>query len=138
MVADQRKGIIAPEIAELYGRALTTVTGTWRNHPDWPAPVGRRGRYVEYDRAAVDAVVRAHFLRETPESTGDPDDLLTIADIVEHTGLKRGTVDADISRGRMPPPDDTKDGVKRWRRATIDTAMQGRRGYHRRATPADG
>lgn len=138
MVADQRKGIIAPEIAELYGRALTTVTGTWRNHPDWPQPTGRRGRWAEYDRAQVDAVVRNHLLRQTPEPEGDAGDLLTIADIVKYTGLARGTIDADISRGRIPPADDTKHGVKRWHRSTIDTAMKNRRGYHRRATPADG
>lgn len=133
MVTQQPRRIIAPEIAALYGRELTTVTGTWRRHPDWPAPTGRRGRWAEYDAAAVDAVVKEHFLRQPLQSSGDPEDLLTIADIVTYTGLARGTVDGDISRGRIPPADDTEHGVKRWRRSTIDTAMQGRRGYHRRA-----
>lgn len=128
MVTPER--LIAPEIADRYGRALATVKDVWRKHPDWPPALGRRGRWAEYDAAAVDQLVRREFLREPPPG-GDPDDLLTIADIVEYTGLKRGTVDADISRGRIPKPDTTEHGVKRWRRATVDETMKNRRGYHR-------
>ncbi|WP_433445668.1 helix-turn-helix transcriptional regulator [Nonomuraea sp. CA-141351] len=129
MVTPER--LIAPEIAARYGRALATVKDVWRKHPDWPPALGRRGRWAEYDAAAVDQLVRRAFLREVPPAEGDSDDLLTIADIVSYTGLKRGTVDADISRGRIPPPDDTKHGVKRWQRATIDAVMKNRRGYRR-------
>ncbi|MFD0468596.1 hypothetical protein ACFQ0B_10000 [Nonomuraea thailandensis] len=100
----EQRGIIAPEIAARYERALTTVTGTWRKHPAWPTPIGRRGRWAEYDAKQVDAVVRAHFLREQPAPAADPDELLTIAQLVDATGLKRGTLDADISRGRWPAP----------------------------------
>ncbi|WP_327105879.1 hypothetical protein [Nonomuraea glycinis] len=39
-----------------------------------------------------------------PPAEGDPDDLLTIADITDYTGLKRGTINADISRGRWAAP----------------------------------
>ncbi|NJP93926.1 hypothetical protein HCN51_31580 [Nonomuraea sp. FMUSA5-5] len=131
-MVEQRR-IIAPEIAERYGRALTTVTGTWRNHPEWPKPVGRRGRWAEYDADQVDAVVRGHLLRTPPAPAANPDELLTIAQIVEVTGLKRGTIDGDISRGRWPEPDDQEYGVKRWKRGTVDQVMAGRRGYRRRA-----
>jgi hypothetical protein len=131
-----RRRVIAPEIAELYGRALDTVKETWRKHPDWPAPVGRRGRWAEYDAAAVDELVRRVFLREPAPPVGDPDDLLTVADIAEYTGLARGTIAADISRARWRDPDEDEHGVKRWRRSTVDEIMRGRRGYHRRT--ADG
>jgi hypothetical protein len=128
------RGIIAPEIAERYGRAVATVTGTWRKHPDWPEPIGKRGRWAEYDAEAVDQVVRRLFVRAAPPAEGDPNDLLTIADIVTYTGLARGTIDADLSRGRWAPPDDEEHGVRRWKRATVDQLLSGRRGYRRRAT----
>jgi hypothetical protein len=133
MVAQHR--VIAPEIAEKYGRALTTVTGTWRRHPDWPAPVGKRGRWAEYDAQEVDKVVREHFVRTPPAGDGKPGDLLTIADIVTYSGLKRGTIDADISRGRWAPPDSEEHGVRRWKRGTVDQLLAGRRGYRRRTQP---
>lgn len=127
------RGIIAPEIAERYGRAVHTVTQTWRKHPDWPAPIGKRGRWAEYDADQVDEVVRRLFIREPPASEGGPDDLLTINEIVDYTGLARGTIDADISRGRWRDPDDTEHGVKRWKRSTVDAIMKSRRGYQRRS-----
>ncbi|PZG47463.1 hypothetical protein C1I98_13410 [Spongiactinospora gelatinilytica] len=124
-------GIIAPEIAEKYGRALATVQKTWTRHPDWPKPRGRRGRWAEYDADAVDALVNRLFLRPAPAAEGSPDDLLTIAQIAVHTGLARGTIDADISRGRWPAPDEIEHGVKRWRRSTVDAVLSKRRGYRR-------
>ncbi|MGP3914327.1 helix-turn-helix transcriptional regulator [Nonomuraea sp. 10N515B] len=125
------KGLIPPEIAERYGRSLETVRDTWRKHPDWPAPIGRRGRWAEYDAAAVDQLVRRLWVRPELPSEGNPDDLLTINEIVEYTGLARGTIDADISRGRWREPDEVEYGVKRWRRSTVDDVMSKRRGYRR-------
>ncbi|GAA3251546.1 helix-turn-helix transcriptional regulator [Nonomuraea helvata] len=129
----EHRNVIAPEIAERYGRALTTVTDVWRKHPDWPAATGRRGRWNEYDAQAVDELIRRAFLRPPAPEEGSSDDLLTIADIAAYTGLARGTIDADISRGRIPPPDNTEDG-KRWRRSIIDGVMSRRHGYRRAGT----
>ncbi|WP_280246720.1 hypothetical protein [Nocardia abscessus] len=127
-------GIIAPEIAARYGRELSTIQRQWMVRPEWPASIGKRGRWNEYDAAEVEQVVRAHFVRAaTPASEGGPDDLLTVAQIAEYTGLAEATVRADISRGRINrQADDDSEGVKRWRRSTIDAAMRGRRRYARR------
>lgn len=120
--------ITAPEIAAKYGRTLSTVQRQWMVRPDFPAPIGKRGRWNAYDPAAVDAAVRAHFVR-TVEPTGDPDELLTQIEIAAVTGLSPSTIRADISRGRIGEPDDETDGVKRWKRSTITEAMAGRRRY---------
>ena len=127
--------LIAPEIADLYGRSLKTIE-RWRSHPDWPKPVGKRGRWAEYDAAAVDAAVRAlflpQFLPHPPAEDGDPDELLTIDQAAQILGVKRKTLDADRSRGRFPQPDDTAHGVPRWRRATVEAVKRSRRPYRRR------
>ncbi|MBF6515282.1 HTH domain-containing protein [Nocardia cyriacigeorgica] len=131
---DRRNTVTAPEIAERYGRAVTTVQKIWMPRPEWPEPVGRRGRWNEYDADQVDAAVRAHFLREQPADEGGPDDLLTAAQIAEYLGVSPSTVRADISRGRLDlgEPDDTA-GAKRWRRRKVDAAVEGRRAYRRRS-----
>lgn len=126
------KGLIAPEIAERYGRATSTVQRIWTQHPEWPRPIGKRGRWNEYDPDAVDRVVRRTFLRDRPRPSGTPDDLLDINAIAEYTGLSASTIRADISRGRWRAPDDTANGVKRWRRSTVDEIMAERRRYQRR------
>ncbi|QLY31255.1 hypothetical protein H0264_02460 [Nocardia huaxiensis] len=128
--------VIAPEIAASYGRAVSTVQQQWMTNEHWPPVVGKRGRWNEYDAAEVAAVVSEHFVREY-QGAGHPDDLLTVAEIAEYTGLSGGTIRADISRGRIRrDPDDHTDGVKRWKRSTIDAAMEGRRRYTRPSEPA--
>ena len=129
-----QRGITTSEIAARYGRALRTVQDVWTKHPDWPAPTGKRGRWKEYDAQAVDELVRATYLRDPTPDEGRPDDLLTIADIVEYTGLSRSTIDTDISRRRIPAADDTEGGVRRWKRSTIDAVLSKRRGYRSRTT----
>ncbi|MGI5216233.1 helix-turn-helix transcriptional regulator [Nocardia sp. CA-290969] len=131
--------LIAPEIAARYDRALTTVQKLWMPRPEWPAPAGKRGRWNEYDAAEVDQAVRAHFLRDQADEPGDPDDLLTIAQIAEHLGVAPATVRADISRRRLQlgEPDDSA-GAKRWRRRTVDAAVKGRRAYRRRSSTPEG
>lgn len=130
-----RPGITTREIAQTYGRSLHTVTKEWVRHADWPAPVGKRGRFNEYPADAVAAWVAEHADRDTtpPIFTGDPDRLLTVAEIADESGLSEGTVRADLSRGRLTPKggDVERDGVKLWRRGTIADQLRGRRGYRR-------
>ncbi|WP_433592304.1 helix-turn-helix transcriptional regulator [Nocardia sp. CA-145437] len=118
--------LIAQEIADKYGRSLVTVR-RWMASDAWPAPLPeKRGRWLEFDADAVDEAYRKHFGRDTADA-GDPDELLTPAQIVEHTGLAAGTVRADISRGRFGEPDEDKNGVRRWKRSTVDAKMAERR-----------
>jgi len=131
MVDHSTRGVIIPEIAERYGRSPATIQKHWTRHPEWPEPIGRRGRWLEYDADAVDKVVHRLFIRTTG-TDGSPDDLLTVAEIAEYTGLKPTTIRSDISRGRWPEPDEVAHGVKLWRRATVDAVMAHRRIYPRR------
>ncbi|WUI00223.1 hypothetical protein OHR68_43275 [Spirillospora sp. NBC_00431] len=126
-----RPALIAPEIAERYGRATSTVQRVWTQHPEWPAPVGKRGRWNTYDAEQVDQLVRRAFLRDEPARAGDPDDLLTVNEIADYTGLSPATIRADISRDRWRDPDETRDGVKRWRRSSVDQIIKSRRSYRR-------
>lgn len=132
MVA-QPERLTAPEIAERYGRSVSTIQTKWTQRDEWPAPVGRRGKWKEYDAAEVADVVQRLYGREGATTKGKPGDLLTVAEIAAYTGLSASTVRADISRGRIKhEPDDESTGVKRWRRDTIDAAMATRRGYRRK------
>ncbi|MFJ4653891.1 helix-turn-helix transcriptional regulator [Nocardia sp. NPDC088792] len=125
MVA-QPKALIAAEIAEKYGRSLVTVR-RWMTSDAWPAPLPqKRGRWLEFDADAVEQAYRENFGRDTT-TVGDPDELLTPAQISEYTGLAPGTVRADISRGRFGDPDDDAHGVRRWKRSTVDAKMAERR-----------
>jgi hypothetical protein len=95
--------LITPEIAELYGRSTHTVTKAWAAHPEWPAPVGKRGRYNEYDAEQVAAFVRAHAARHADDL--EPDRLYTAQQIGDAAGISAGTIRADVSKGRWPAPD---------------------------------
>lgn len=119
--------LITPEIATRYDRSLHTVTKTWARHPDWPAPVGKRGRYKEYDADAVDAFVRQHVTRQTPDL--EPGRLYTVQELAAATGIAEPTIRADLSRGRWPAPDDTAAGVHRWRGRTVTDALDDRPSY---------
>ncbi|MFJ5839446.1 hypothetical protein ACIQGO_22220 [Streptomyces shenzhenensis] len=132
MVAPDR--LITPEIAKMYGVSLHTVTRRRTQHPEWLDRVDKRGRRKEYDAAAVAAVadfVRRHVERQTV--TLEPERLY-IAQQLEDTGsgIKAGTIGADLTRGRWPEPDDTDHGVNRRKGKTAMTAMTGRHGYQRR------
>lgn len=128
MVTPER--LIAAEIAARYSRPLTTVQSAWMTDPAWPAPAGKRGRWNEYDAAAVDTAVRA--ITSRPQLEGDPADLLTVAQIATATGLAEATIRSDISRGRWPDPDEDEHGVKRWKRSSVASVLSGRRQYRHR------
>lgn len=124
------KRLITPEIAERYDRSKDTVRKQWMRHPDWPAPVGKRGRYKEYDEAAVADWVGEHAQRQ--EVKLEPRRLYTAQQLEQAgVGVKAGTIRADVSRGRWPAPDDTEHGVSRWYGSTAMRALSGRQAYRR-------
>ncbi|MEH0428830.1 hypothetical protein QBB34_21345 [Streptomyces stelliscabiei] len=125
-----RPGLIAPEIAERYGVSIHTVTKTWAQHPSWPAPAGKRGRYKEYDATAIADFVRQHVERQVVGL--EPTRLYTAQQLEDAgIGIKAGTIRGDLTRNRWPEPDDTSNGVNRWTGQTVMTAMTGRRGYRK-------
>ncbi|WP_329338560.1 hypothetical protein OG866_27020 [Streptomyces sp. NBC_00663] len=131
MVDPQR--LIAPEIATAYDVSPHTVRASWSQHPDWPAPTGKRGRYKEYDAQAIADFVRTHIERQAV--TLEPRRLYTAQQLQDAgVGITAGTIRADLARGRWPAPDDTSDGVNRWHGSTVTKALQGRRGYRRSRT----
>ncbi|MFE5258255.1 hypothetical protein [Streptomyces coelicoflavus] len=137
MVEPQR--LITPEIATRYDVSIHTVTKTWSAHPEWPAPVDRRGRYKEYDAQAVADFVRQHVDRQAVAL--ERRRLYTAQQLeAAGIGIKASTIRADLSRSRKPgqprrwpEPDDTSDGVNRWYGETVTTTLTARRGYRRNA-----
>ena len=122
--------LITPEIAAQYGVSPHTVTKTWAQHPAWPAPVDKRGRYHEYDAQAVATFVRDHIERQAVEL--EPRRLYTAQQLeAAGVGIKARTIRAGLTRGRSPEPADTDDGVHRRDGATATRALEGRRGYRR-------
>ncbi|MEV5368990.1 hypothetical protein [Streptomyces albogriseolus] len=122
--------LITPEIAAEYDVSPHTVTKSWSQHTAWPAPVGKRGRYKEYDAQDVAAFVRDHVHRQAPAL--EPRRLYTAQDLeAAGIGITAGTIRADLSRGRWPEPDDTTGGVNRWTGTTVTATLANRRGYRR-------
>ncbi|WP_217545588.1 hypothetical protein [Streptomyces sp. GbtcB6] len=132
-----RPGMIAPEIAEHYGVGIHTVTKTWAQHEAWPASVGKRGRYKEYAAADIDAFVREHVQRQAV--TLEPKRLYTAQQLEDAgIGITAGTIRADLTRDRWPEPDDTENGVNRWKGKTVTAVMATRRGYRRTQSDKSG
>lgn len=120
----QPTGETLPEIAARHGRALNTLKTVWTRHPDWPAPIGKHGRYNVYDPTAVDAVITEHFAR--PQVELEPDRLYTARELGEALGISHLTINADVKRGRIPPADDTTQRAHRWYGRTVMTAVNAR------------
>jgi predicted DNA-binding transcriptional regulator AlpA len=122
------ENLTQPEIAARYGVSEATIR-LYRRQPQWPAPVGKRGRSQEYDAAEVDTAMRA--LSRAPIPNGDPDELLDARQAAAEADITPSALYADASRGRWPEPDDEQHGAKRWKRSTIVAHMAGRRRYAR-------
>ncbi|MFR0354148.1 hypothetical protein [Streptomyces sediminimaris] len=125
--------LITPEIADAYSVSLHTVTKTWSQHPHWPAPTGKRGRYKEYAAQDIAAFVRDHIERPTVELEARR--LYTAPELeAAGIGITAGTIRADLTRGRWPQPDATDGGTNHWYGATATKALEGRRSYHKTQT----
>ncbi|MEV5472766.1 helix-turn-helix transcriptional regulator [Streptomyces sp. NPDC052207] len=129
MVNAATEGETLKEIAARHGRAYNTVRAHWSRHPDWPAPIDKRGRENLYDPAAVDAVIARHFVRTATELEARR--LYTAREIEDLTGVSAATIRADRSKGRWPAPDDTSNRAHRWLGAAVSKALEGRRGYRK-------
>jgi hypothetical protein len=128
-------GVTVPEIAAKYGRPVKTIR-TWMYRYDWPDPVKKRGRLNEYNPGEVEAAVRA--ILALGGDGADMDELLDMKTAAGEAGISYATVRADISRGRWPPPDEDRDGVKRWTRRTVRQEMASRRPNKRRKASGTG
>ncbi|RLU81104.1 hypothetical protein CTZ27_33220 [Streptomyces griseocarneus] len=123
-------GEIVTEIAQRYGRSRPTIK-RWTTEPGWPGPIGKRGRWLEYDPTAVDEWVRNNIARPTVEL--EPGRLYTGQQIeAAGAGITAETIRADLSRDRWPKPDSTGDGVNRWLGSTVMSALAQRRGYRKK------
>lgn len=121
------------DIAARLGRPLSTVRNTWTRDPEWPAAVGKRGRWKTYDPGGIDDWLRDHIERQAVAL--EPGRLYTAQQLeAAGIGIKAGTIRADLTRRRWPEPDDTEGGVNRWCGRTVTQALEGRRGY-RHSTP---
>jgi transposase len=97
MTTTPRPGLTYDEIAQRYGRSLSTIKQTWAKHPNWPAPIGKRGRALEFDADQVHALAVAEFLPPPPPE-GDPDELLTLAEIADRIGQPLATLEGYAHR----------------------------------------
>ncbi|AEW94612.1 MULTISPECIES: hypothetical protein [Streptomycetaceae] len=128
-MVDAPGGETFPEIAARTGRSLTTVQKGWSRHPDWPTPVGKRGRWNEYAPADVDRFIQDHIVRPAPAL--DPLRLYTAQEIHAAGGPSPSTINSERSRGNWPPADDTTGRAHRWYGQTVAAALKGRRAYQR-------
>ncbi|MFF4403812.1 hypothetical protein [Streptomyces sp. NPDC001404] len=125
-------GEIVREIAARYHCSETTVK-RWTARPGWPGNVGKRGRWYEYDPAAVDDWVRKNVTR--PDVDLEASRLYTAQQLEEAgVGITAATIRADRSRGRWPGPDATDHGVDRWLGKTAQDVLSKRRGYRKKAS----
>lgn len=130
--ADLADGLLTlSEIAAMHDRSLSTIK-LWSADPDWPEPIGKRGKWNLYPAARVAGLVRARTQREVQPSVGQPDELLDINAAAAEAGISHRTLRADLTRGRWPEPDDESGGTKRWKRSTVIATMAGRRAYRRK------
>lgn len=121
------------EIAKKYGRSTSTIKQTWTKHPDWPKPAGKRGRSLEFDASQVHALATRVFLPPPPPNGGDPDELLTLAEIADRTGQSLSTLEGyahrrtDTEHKHWPPRAGHRNGANLWRWETVAAHLAGRR-----------
>ncbi|MGK5728943.1 hypothetical protein [Streptomyces sp. URMC 124] len=123
------EGETVAEIADRHSRSVPTVK-RWTQHPKWPAPLGKRGKWYEYDPAAVDAWVQEHHAR--PAVDLEPTRLYTAQQLEDAgIGITATSIQSDLSRGRWPAPDAEDGNVKRWLGASVIATLFRRRPYRK-------
>lgn len=125
------QGITYDEIAAKYERSVSTIRQQWATHPDWPKPIGKRGRLLEFSVDQVHALAVAHFLPPLPPE-GDPDELLTLAEIAERTGKPLSTLESYAHRKgdtehKHWPRSVHRRGVRYWIWGDVAAHLAGRR-----------
>lgn len=132
-----RPGMTRPELAERYG-VTERVVGHWTHEEGWPAPIGKRGRWQEYDSEQTDAAVAARAGREQPEEVAELGDrLLTMPEIAELYSVAASTIRDYASKGQFGEPDDVSGDVKQFRADRVAEAMSKKRKYTKK-TPDPG
>ena len=120
------------QIANKYNRSLSTIKQAWAKHPDWPKPTGRRGRALTFNADQVHDLAATHFLPEPPPE-GDPDELLTLAEIAARTGTPLPTLEAyayrktDTHHRHWPTRAGHRDGTSLWHWGTVAQHLAARR-----------
>lgn len=124
-----REPVTVADIARLYRRTVRVVREKWVNTDQWRSTVrsvGKRGKWTLYDAEDVEAFARGRVWLP-PRETGVPAGrLLDQSAIAEYTGIDISAVWSDVSRGRLGEPDEDRDGVRRWRRSTVDERLWAR------------
>ncbi|WND33972.1 hypothetical protein RI578_06545 [Streptomyces sp. BB1-1-1] len=134
-MVDTPPGETYAQIAARHGRSLARVRNVWARHPAWPAPIGKDGKQLLFDPAAVDQAVREHL--ERPPADLEPTRLYTAKEIEQLTGITAATIRAERTKTRpdgtprWPAPDDTQGRAHRWTGATVAQALAGRRTYRK-------
>lgn len=124
-----REPVTVADIARLYRRSARVVREKWVRTDAWQSTVrvvGKRGRWRLYDADDVEAFARQRVWLPPRDTDVPPGRLLDQAAIAEYTGIDISAVWSDVSRGRLGEPDDTRDGVRRWKRSTVDEHLWAR------------
>lgn len=126
-----RPGLTFDEIAERYGRTHATIVKTWRKNPLWPKrPVGKRGKYLEWDPEAIARV--AEYEMPPKVKPGDDDAYVTDREVCEmfDPPIRPGTLRSYKSRGQWIKPDAEKSaelGADVYRRGDARKAIEQRK-----------
>lgn len=125
-------GLTYDEIAAKYERSPSTIRQQWATHPDWPTPIGKRGRSLEFSADQVNALAVAEFLPPEPPE-GDPDELMTLSEIADRTGKPLSTLESyahrqnDTEHKHWPPRAGHRNGTNLWRWGDVAAHLAGRR-----------
>lgn len=109
--------------------AWIAVRNQWTRPPAWPKPIGKRGKFLVFDPAAVDKAIGEHIDRPALEL--EPRRLYTAREIEQLTGITAATIRADRSKGCWPGPDDDSGRAHRWYGATVTNALNQWRAYRK-------